>query len=159
MELQENSITKPNLHGQFQRSQVLVWQDLLHTQGKPQSAMKKKGKRKHACQTSINTHPARVPEDKTDRVEIIKRNNSLYSSRTRQLPPSLRTEREDQKYSLLGAEDIQSSTRVDSMALLGTKARDKHYRNDSPVEKTWLAAALRARKATVRGAHTEVLST
>jgi hypothetical protein len=50
------------------------------------------------------------------------------------LPPSLRTEREDQENSLLGIEDIQSSTRVDSMALLGTKARDKYYRNDSPVE-------------------------
>ncbi|EHK42987.1 hypothetical protein TRIATDRAFT_300972 [Trichoderma atroviride IMI 206040] len=36
--------------------------------------------------------------------------------------------------SLLGVEDIQSSTRVDSMALLGTKARDKYYRNDSPVK-------------------------
>lgn len=34
--------------------------------------------------------------------------------------------------SLLDIEDIQSSTRVDSMALLGTKARDKYYRNDSP---------------------------
>ncbi|PKK42093.1 hypothetical protein CI102_12099, partial [Trichoderma harzianum] len=37
------------------------------------------------------------------------------------------------KNSLLGIEDIQSSTRVDSMALLGTKARDEYYRNDSPV--------------------------
>ncbi|KAL7967638.1 hypothetical protein HDV63DRAFT_104641 [Trichoderma sp. SZMC 28014] len=36
--------------------------------------------------------------------------------------------------SLLDVEDMQSSTRVDSMALLGTKARDKYYRNDSPVE-------------------------
>ncbi|KAH8122371.1 hypothetical protein LI328DRAFT_136656, partial [Trichoderma asperelloides] len=55
-------------------------------------------------------------------------NNSLYSRSTRRLPPSLRTGREDQKKnSLLGAEDIQSSTRVDSMALLGTKARDKYY--------------------------------
>ncbi|KAL7920641.1 hypothetical protein ACQKWADRAFT_298061, partial [Trichoderma austrokoningii] len=64
----------------------------------------------------------------TDRVEIIKRkNNSLYSRCTRLLPPSFQTVREDQKNSLLDVEDIQSSTRVDSMALLGTKARDKYY--------------------------------
>ncbi|TFA98762.1 Monocarboxylate transporter 10 [Trichoderma ghanense] len=63
------------------------------------------------------------------------RETTLYTvAATRQLPPSLRTEREDQKkYSLLGIEDMQSSTRVDSMALLGTKARDEYYRNDSPV--------------------------
>ncbi|KAL6824454.1 hypothetical protein J3E69DRAFT_292120 [Trichoderma sp. SZMC 28015] len=105
---------------------------LLHHQGKPQAAMKR---RKRACQTSIDTHPTSAPRRQTtSRVEIIKRkNNSLYSSSTRQLPPSLRTGREDQKNSLLGIEDIQSSTRVDSMALLGTKARDEYYRNDSPV--------------------------
>ncbi|PTB70512.1 hypothetical protein BBK36DRAFT_1174503, partial [Trichoderma citrinoviride] len=94
-------------------------------------------RKKETRLSDVHQHPPcpRARRQTTDRVEIIKRNNSLYSSRTRQLPPSLRTEREDQEYSLLGAEDIQSSTRVDSMALLGTKARDKHYRNDSPVEK------------------------
>ncbi|KAL7799902.1 hypothetical protein V8C37DRAFT_365928 [Trichoderma ceciliae] len=59
----------------------------------------KKELKGHACQTSIDTHPTNAPEGKTaDRVEIIKRkNNSLYSRSTRQLPPSLRTGREDQK--------------------------------------------------------------
>ena len=45
---------------------------LPHFQGKPQAAMKKK--KKHACQTSINTHPDRAPEGKTaEGIEIIKR--------------------------------------------------------------------------------------
>lgn len=44
---------------------------LLHAQGKPQTAMKRN--KNHACQTSIDTHPARAPEGKSaDRVEIIK---------------------------------------------------------------------------------------
>ncbi|KAL7792711.1 hypothetical protein V8C43DRAFT_49216 [Trichoderma afarasin] len=91
-------------------------------------------RRKRACQTSIDTHPTSAPEGRPPAGSRSSReNNSLYSRSTRQLPPSLRTGREDQKNSLLGIEDIQSSTRVDSMALLGTKARDEYYRNDSPV--------------------------
>jgi hypothetical protein len=64
-----------------------------------------KEKKKHACQTSINTHPERAPEGKTAiRVEIIKRKKqlSIQQKPRRQLPPSLRTDREDQKVFTLG---------------------------------------------------------
>ncbi|TFA98376.1 hypothetical protein CCMA1212_009876, partial [Trichoderma ghanense] len=63
------------------------------------------------------------------------------------------------EYSLLDAEDMQSSTRVDSMALLGTKARDEYYRNDSPVDQCVSEAVICGGRRAVRGAHTEVLST
>ncbi|QYT03841.1 hypothetical protein H0G86_010789 [Trichoderma simmonsii] len=92
-------------------------------------------RRKRACQTSIDTHPTSAPEGRPPAGSRSSREKTtLYTAEAqRQLPPSLRIEREDQKISLLGIEDIQSSTRVDSMALLGTKARDEYYRNDSPV--------------------------
>ncbi|KAL7962372.1 hypothetical protein V8C34DRAFT_270122, partial [Trichoderma compactum] len=69
---------------------------LLRHQGKPQAAMKR---RKRACQTSIDTHPASAPEGRPPAGSRSSRekNNSLYSRSTRRLPPSLRTGREDQK--------------------------------------------------------------
>ncbi|KAL6792233.1 hypothetical protein GGI42DRAFT_335625, partial [Trichoderma sp. SZMC 28013] len=82
---------------------------------------------------STSTPPMRPKADHRRGRDHQEKNNSLYSKCTRLLPPSFRMVREDQKYSLLDVEDIQSSTRVDSMALLGTKARDEYYRNDSPV--------------------------
>ncbi|KAL7791929.1 hypothetical protein V8C37DRAFT_381782, partial [Trichoderma ceciliae] len=63
----------------------------------------------------------------------MKKSNSLYSSRMKQHRHPCGQSERTKKNSLLGAEDIQSSTRVDSMAILGTKARDDYYRNDSPV--------------------------
>ncbi|UZP34187.1 hypothetical protein NXS19_002003 [Fusarium pseudograminearum] len=63
-------------------SNQIIHQRLLpHSQGKPQTVMKKR-KKKHACQTSINTHPDRAPEGKTAiRVEIIKRKRqTLYTA-------------------------------------------------------------------------------
>ncbi|PTB72170.1 hypothetical protein M440DRAFT_1100584 [Trichoderma longibrachiatum ATCC 18648] len=70
--------------------------DLLHIQGKPRKCNEKE--RKAACQTSIDIHPDNGPKGShrqgRDHQE---ENNSLYSKRSRLLPPSLRTVREDQK--------------------------------------------------------------
>lgn len=91
---------------------------LLHVRGKPWSAMKKR--KKKACQTSINTHPASTPEGRPptgsrsskkwqvdmNQPKLTNTNSPHLSiqqdSQKGVLPPSLRMVREDQKnkYSL-----------------------------------------------------------
>ena len=103
--------------------------------------MKKRGKRTRL--SDVHQHPPCPRATKANnRQGRDHQETTLYTAAAQgnRRHPCGQSER-TRKYSLLGAEDMQSSTRVDSMALLGTKARDEYYRNDSPVETRWLAAA------------------
>ncbi|UKZ68191.1 uncharacterized protein TrAtP1_009226 [Trichoderma atroviride] len=104
--------------------------------------------KRKACQTSIDIHPASAPEGMTaDRVEIIKRKQLSIQQMREASAAILADGARGPGNSLLDVEDMQSSTRVDSMALLGTKARDKYYRNDSPVEVVSTTASLQRAKS------------
>ncbi|PTB50555.1 hypothetical protein M431DRAFT_256573 [Trichoderma harzianum CBS 226.95] len=61
-------------------------------------------RRKRACQTSIDTHPTSAPEGRLPAGSRSSREKTtLYTAEAqRQLPPSLRTGREDQKKFTLG---------------------------------------------------------
>ncbi|KAF3068672.1 hypothetical protein CFAM422_007732 [Trichoderma lentiforme] len=92
---------------------------------------------KNKSLSDVHQHPPcpRAQGQTTNRVEIIKKQLSIQQLHKANAAILANRARGPKKFSLLGAEDIQSSTRVDSMALLGTKARDEYYRNDSPVER------------------------
>ncbi|ROT42383.1 hypothetical protein SODALDRAFT_326546 [Sodiomyces alkalinus F11] len=88
--------------------------------------------RKHACQTSISTHPARTPEGKTTRQGRDHQPPSIQHSRA--MPPPLQAVREQPENFTLGCRGYLSSTRVGSVALLENPEWVEYYRNDSPEE-------------------------
>ena len=101
---------------------------------KPRHTMKKG--RKHACQTSVDTHPNRAPKGQDRRSGSRSSPLSIQPAPTRSnRPPSLQTVREPKAQEptfTLGCRGFPSSTRVGSVALLGNQDGDKYYRKDSP---------------------------
>ncbi|KAH7147943.1 hypothetical protein DER46DRAFT_580380 [Fusarium sp. MPI-SDFR-AT-0072] len=80
-----------------------------------------KNKRKHACQTSINTHPSHAPEGKTTAgVEIIKQTVSIQQLH--------------ETTTAILADRARGPIGVGSVALLGNQEKVEYYRNDSPGE-------------------------
>ena len=73
----------------------------LTPKDQPQQATKKR--ERHACQTSINTHPSHAPEGRPRQGSRSSRVTNLsIQLLSKQQPPSLRTGREDQKVFTLG---------------------------------------------------------
>jgi hypothetical protein len=96
-----------NVTVQYSRYQKMTIYDrisiiFLTPKDKPQQATKKR-KRRHACQTSINTHPRHAPEGRPCQGSRSSRVTKLsIQLLSKQQPPSLRTGREDQKVFTLG---------------------------------------------------------